>query len=117
MVYPRLTICAAAGAEAPAGTAGEMAFYLEHLASELEGSKFAPDARALRSRLEAAAEAIDRKSGPGGGGPSEARALVEAAGYFRAAANSAMPVPAAEGAKVTLHPDTTPKPTPPGRPS
>lgn len=80
-----------------AGKAGEADFFLEGLSAELADSKFAAQEAALRTRLVAARHAIHT---------ADARTLTEAAGYFRAAANTAIPLPAgAEGVTVNFRPE------------
>ena len=67
-----------------AGKLGELAAYRERLGGELEGSKFAPEVTALAERLDSALSAA-RDRNPD--------VVAEAGGYFRAAANSAGPIP------------------------
>jgi hypothetical protein len=77
-----------------AGKAGEADFFLEHLGGELAVSKFAAQEPALRARLQAARQAIDA---------ADSHTLTATAGYFRAAANTAIPLPAgADGVTVNF---------------
>lgn len=86
---------AAAFRDAPtalAGKSGELACHLERLDAEVKASKFESQQSALRQRLDGVVQAI-------AAGPSAAASqkTAEAAGYFRAAANSVGPVPTGNG--------------------
>ena len=71
-----------------AGKSGELACYLEQLETEIRGSKFVNQQASLRQRLDGVVQAL-------AGDPSgAAQKAAEAAGYFRASANSVGPVPA-----------------------
>ena len=71
-----------------AGKSGELACYLEQLDAEVKGSRFESQEDALRHRIEGVVQAIIGKSQT-----DASRTVAEAAGYFRAAANSVGPLP------------------------
>lgn len=74
-----------AGEPAPADKAGELACYLERLAGEIHDSRVEDQLPALQDRLDKVLQAIDR-------GEIDLRGAAHAAGYFQAAAKSALPL-------------------------
>jgi hypothetical protein len=74
----------------PPDKAGELAFYLEQWESAVQGSKFESQQAALRQRLDGVRQAVERV--PEGNAAQEAKVLTEAAGYFHAAAKTAVPL-------------------------
>lgn len=86
---------AAAGIEAtgtcPPAPRGQLSLYLDRLAAEIKGSKFEEQGVNLQGRLEKTLRLLSEANSP-----SAANAVKEAAGYFHAAAASAMPVAGSE---------------------
>lgn len=73
------------GAPTPPGKSGELSCYAERLPEEVKGSRVEGQTDALRNWLELAKNAIERDD-------TQSRSVADAAGYFNAAAKSAMPV-------------------------
>ena len=77
------------GQPTPSGKSGELACFLERLAEEVQGSRVEGQEAALRERLAQALAMIESDQ-------SDARIVSKAAGYFQAAAKSAMPMQVGE---------------------
>jgi len=77
-----------------AGKAGEIACFLEQVESEVKGSKFQAQLPSFRQRLEEVTQLLDRPGGEGSSPPTadELKQLNDSAGYFRAAASTAVPI-------------------------
>lgn len=77
-----------AGQPTPSGKLGELSCYLERLDEEIAHSRVESQKDALRERLSQAMAAVESEQ-------VQAQSMLSnAAGYFRAAAKSAMPAPA-----------------------
>lgn len=72
----------------PADKAGELTFFQEQFEDALTGSKFERQQSALKQRFERVTQAVDRVAAGTRG--DEAQVLAETAGYFRAAAKTAI---------------------------
>jgi hypothetical protein len=69
----------------PPGKSGELSCYAERVIEEVKGSRVEGQSEALCEWLEIAMQAIDRED-------TQSRSVADAAGYFNAAAKSAMPL-------------------------
>jgi len=78
----------------PAGKGGEITCFLERIDTELKGSKFESQIPAFRRRLEEISQLLDRAGAEETARPTagDLERLTDSAGYFRAAASSALPI-------------------------
>jgi len=78
----------------PAGKGGEITCFLERIDAELKGSKFESQTPAFRQRLEEISQLLERAGAEETSRPTagDLQQLTNSAGYFRAAASSAVPI-------------------------
>jgi hypothetical protein len=78
----------------PPGTAGELTCFQERAEAELKGSKFKTQLPQMQQRLQAALDLVEQCSSAPDATPSDQDIckIADAAGYFKAAAASAVPI-------------------------
>ncbi|MBP85804.1 MAG: hypothetical protein CMJ64_03665 [Planctomycetaceae bacterium] len=78
----------------PFGTAGELTCFQERAEAELKGSKFKAQLPQMQQRLKGALDLVEQCSANADAAPSDLdiRKVADNAGYFKAAAASAVPI-------------------------